>query len=402
MVEKTSLKKKIRIGRQHILDLDVVKGNIQKLAIVQTEDTHFAMEGVHYNEMLNMISRICSHESFSYVLCCLDGVEKICKTEISENQHRIRKLLLAAEHIRNCTRYLYFSAAPFFNKITPKNYLKKYRKEVQQAFFIIERCNEILSLLGGHSSYPLFLIHGVHLEITDEDIEKLRTLFNELLVAVEKTAKYFVDIEGTKFDFKNELLSVKRIEEYVLLGHQLTLKQQAIERYPTKKGILSGARARIFNNAKILDSGAEKFFLKYMKEKEHNIFSGISCMAIELLQWTESGKQMAALLSVEKKNTFQLKTIQGSAISFVELLEGTMMIRLEMDKKGMIKKFLLRHPRTHNLHALTQIMHSYLSETVLNWSGYFARYRRPNLQREFSRVLLHFAFCPICGRNMGK
>ncbi len=195
MAETRELKMRVpvlaRVEGEGALDLDFVDGRVTGVRLRIFEPPRFfekLLEGRHYNEVPDMVARICGICPVAYQMSAVHALESIFGTEPGPWVREMRRLLYCGEWLESQSLHIHLLAAPDFlgfpNAIAMAG---QYRDEVKRGLMLQGLGNEIIRLLGGRSVHPVGVCVGGFYHAPDvADVSRLRSRLHDALPMAEE------------------------------------------------------------------------------------------------------------------------------------------------------------------------------------------------------------------------
>ncbi|HKL27892.1 MAG TPA: Ni/Fe hydrogenase subunit alpha [Natrialbaceae archaeon] len=174
-----------------------------------------------YETVPHITSRICGICSASHVNSALKAVESAIGVEISEQDHRLRKLSLNAETIQSHVLHVGYLALPDLvgtPSVIPL--ASSHDEEVRTVVRLHALGNELLEVVGGRSVHTQRLVPGGFSKLpTEAELEAMKAKLEDSADDLDALVEFFADLapELPHFTRETEFISLKHPDEYALL-----------------------------------------------------------------------------------------------------------------------------------------------------------------------------------------
>jgi coenzyme F420-reducing hydrogenase alpha subunit len=148
-----------RVEGEGALDLDIVDGRLESVRLRIFEPPRFfekLIEGRRYDEVPDMVARICGICPVAYQMSAIHGIETIFGARPGPWVREMRRLFYCGEWIESHCLHIHLLAAPDFLGFPNAVALaREYPDEVRRGVRLQALGNEIVKLLGGRSVHPV-------------------------------------------------------------------------------------------------------------------------------------------------------------------------------------------------------------------------------------------------------
>jgi len=146
------------------IDIKVRRGRVEDVRLKISENKRFytqAIRGKPFNNIPQLVSRICGTCSIAHLLCCTHAVENALGIERSEQTMALRKLAMYGANIRDHAMHLFFFALP---DIVGKESVLDFKGEreeelLRKAFRIKGVGNRMSKLIAGRA------VHAINIQL---------------------------------------------------------------------------------------------------------------------------------------------------------------------------------------------------------------------------------------------
>ncbi|MHA2364259.1 MAG: Ni/Fe hydrogenase subunit alpha [Candidatus Hodarchaeales archaeon] len=195
-IRTIDLKHIARVEGYGRLIVDIEDKKLKKAEFRVLEGARF-FEGItlgkRYNEIPIIISRICAICSASHSIVSTCAIEKALGITISEQTHKLRRLLIYGETIQSHVLHEYFLAIPdYLREPSAIAMASNHKNLVLRAFKSKKLGNEIQRKIGGRAVHPIRNVVGGFTRFpTLQEIETLQSQLPKLIEDTMDTIKIF-------------------------------------------------------------------------------------------------------------------------------------------------------------------------------------------------------------------
>ena len=147
-----------RVEGEGALEIDVVNDEVTNLKLKIFEPPRYfekLLEGREYNEVIDIVARICGICPVAYQMSAVHAIESIFQTQPPASVRAFRRILYCGEWIESHALHIHLLAAPDFLGFQDAISLAKENREtVEQGLQLKKMGNEIVKLLGGREIHP--------------------------------------------------------------------------------------------------------------------------------------------------------------------------------------------------------------------------------------------------------
>jgi len=146
------------------------------------------LEGRHYNEVADMVARICGLCPIAYQMSTVHAIESIFELDPGPWVRAMRRLIYCGEWLESHAVHIHLLAAPDFLGYTSAPAMAgHYPDELRRGLHLQEIGNDIIRMLGGRSVHPVGVkVGGFYRAPTLEQVAKLHNKIREALPLAEE------------------------------------------------------------------------------------------------------------------------------------------------------------------------------------------------------------------------
>ena len=361
------------------LDMDVViKDNqITDVEFKIMENKRFfekAIIGKPFNQIPQLLSRICGTCSIAHLLAAIEAVEDALGYKPSEQTTTLRKLLTYGLMIRDHALHLYVFALPdVIGKDSILEFDENDEREHQllHDMFDIKRAgNNLSTIIGGRAVHAPFPAPGGFLKYpTPEEMEKTR---KELLAIRDKVFLLFKVFDECDFSLerKTKFVALKTDDFSFLEGPALCseggfcvpeknfrsqLKEVVIPHSTAKAYTLQGeeymvgALSRMNVNRDALHPNTKRDAAKYIAQfPSIDVYQNNLAQAIEILHAIDHAVEILETLKIQPAPPDKLTPKAGEGVGVVEAPRGTLYHYVKLDENGLVQDAEVVVPTAQN------------------------------------------------------
>lgn len=368
-----SINKLSKIEGHAGLDIKIRDGRVQDVVLKVMENARFfnqAVEGQPYNNIPQLVSRICGTCSIAHLTACIEAVEKTLGIKPSEQTMVLRKLTMYSLMIRDHALHLYFFVLPDIFGIDSILDLPKEKVElIHEALHVKEAGNNLSKLVAGRAVHAPFeqvggFSHKVDKTKIKPIIQELKSIRQYIVNLAEilfktpwelKRKTNFVALTTDDFSFlegKIKSTSGAVIEErdYWDHLHNVVLPYSQASSFEFEgSNYMVGALARINLNKENLHPDTKRDMDKYLLIfPSENIFHNNLAQAIEIMHSIDHSIELLQNYDFRKEEPVKPTRLDGEGVGVIEAPRGTLYYWLAIEQ-GKVRYAKLVIPTAQNL-----------------------------------------------------
>lgn len=208
-----------RVEGEGALHLDIRGDSIEALQLRIFEPPRLfekLLEGRRYDEVPDMVARICGICPVAYQMSAVQALESIFGAEITPWIRDMRRLLYCGEWIESHSLHIHLLALPDFMGCNSVIELaEKDAQLVQRGLRLQEAGNAIIRLLGGRSVHPVGVcVGGFYKAPGHAEIQQLRQQLASCLDDAESLLRWTLDLPVPEFLQATEWVALRQPGEY--------------------------------------------------------------------------------------------------------------------------------------------------------------------------------------------
>ncbi len=360
-----------------IVKLDGVKPSEIRLNIFESPRFFEGfLVGRKYDEVGDIVSRICGICPISHMTTTLQAVEDAMGVVPSPQIKKLRRLMCIAQVAASHIIHLYMLALPDYRGHSGfLSMVPEFTKEAQNFLRMKEAMNAVGERIGGRALHPIsMVVNGFTKLPALKDLEELAAGIEKVIPLARETARMIRDLptpdlrtDSVYFALRKEgefALTEGRvvssngldvdIHDYPLLFREeqvpyaMAKKSFAIEGYPFMVGALARMNLKFdqyHEKTRVLAGELD------VRVPDTNPFHNNLAQALEIHEGMLEAMDLLSIIVPQKEDrTFRIRDGEGMAIT--EAPRGLLMHRYSIDKKGFIAKADLRTPTSHNFASM--------------------------------------------------
>ncbi|MBR9676497.1 Ni/Fe hydrogenase subunit alpha [Candidatus Woesearchaeota archaeon] len=392
MGQKIKLNHICKVEGHANLELEIEGSRVKKCNLEAVEGSRFfegLIIGRKYDDISEMVSRICGICSVGHTVVSLKATENAFGVKVTRQTEVLRELMTIGERIRSHATHLYFLCLPdYAGYSSALDMAPKYKKEIGRALEIVKVGNKLVRVIGGREMHPFTsIVGGFTKSINQEEKEDLIKSLKTILPEATKTFDLFSKLKYPSLNRDREHMSLKQIDEFPLLSGIIvsdkgfntspntyaSFIKENFDLYSTSKFALKdnkefvvGALSRLNNNYKLLEGSADRLLKKSgVKIPNNNPFINIVAQAVELVHWVEQGIVLLEKTEFFEEAPVNFKPKKSRGVATIEVPRGLLYHYYEYDKSGHITKANIITPTVQNLKSMESDIRILVSQ-ILN------------------------------------
>jgi coenzyme F420-reducing hydrogenase alpha subunit len=208
-----------RVEGEGALDLDIVDGRLETVRLRIFEPPRFfekLIEGRRYDEVPDMVARICGICPVAYQMSAIHAIEAIFGVQPGPWVREMRRLFYCGEWIESHCLHVHLLAAPdFLGFPNAVAMAREYPDEVRRGVRLQALGNEIVKLLGARSVHPVGArIGGFWRAPPPAEVSALRAKLHDAVPLAEALVQWTASLAlpHVKQDFIN--VALRHPDEY--------------------------------------------------------------------------------------------------------------------------------------------------------------------------------------------
>ncbi len=408
-----------RVEGEGALDLTIRNGAIADLKLRIFEPPRLfekLLEGRHYDEVPDIVARICGICPVAYQMSASHAIESILGVEPGPWVRAMRRLFYCGEWIESHALHIHLLAAPdFFGFNSAIEMAKHYPDEVRRGLKLQALGNELIRLFGARSVHPVGArIGGFYKAPTHDAAETMLIKLREALPEAEALLRWvsqlplpdddqhFISVslhndaeypfnEGRLVSSAGLDIPIERFHDYfreVQVDHSTALHGRhfpgGYREGDAGVSYLVGPLARLNLNYEQLPATTRKLLDECsIRFPSRNMFHSVVARAAELHY--AMVEAIAILESYHPEHPAYAKTTPKAGIGYgcTEAPRGILWHRYELDERGLVVSATITPPTSQNQSRMEEDLKNSLSTFGLDHDDAALRLRGEQVIRNY-------------------
>jgi coenzyme F420-reducing hydrogenase alpha subunit len=404
----------------------VEDGRLVETRFEVTESPRFfeaMLRGRSWKDAMFLTTRICGICACGHGTASLKATEDAMGITLSEQNLRLRKIVLHAEQLQSHWLHTYFLVAPdFFGVPSVIPLAATHTDVVLRAMRLKALANHICHILVGRHVHPVSMVPGGYMKLPSVRILKeLRKHVADHEPDVWATVDLFAGLKEPEFSRETEYESLQDPTEYAFYGgdlvtsdgdrakprdykkiiHESLVRHSSAKHVKNKReALMVGSLARFNNNSKQLHPRAKEAADKLgLKAPNFNTFHNNTAQVVESVHcYYETLRLMDELISAgiqdEKPPLEWPKGRKGWGTGLTEVPRGTLVHSYEYDENGIIVNANLVIPTNQNLANIEADFKAYIPQLLAEGKG------QPQIAHALEMLVRAYDPCISCSVHL--
>lgn len=407
-----------RVEGEGALEIDIRDGVIEHLKLRIYEPPRLFekfLEGRSYEEVPDMVARICGICPVAYQMSAVHALESIFKTQITPWVRNMRRLIYCGEWIESHALHIHLLAAPdFIGYHSVTEMAKEYPEEVRRGLRLQALGNDIIRFLGARSVHPVGVRVGGFYHAPE--MGKARALLQKLeagLPEAEALLRWVASINiptdeqsfisvalrhGDEYGMnEGRIVSDRGLDIAVHEFEQHFREQQAphstaLHCHLHGEPYLVGPLARLNLNHEQLPEVLKNLLKDIgIRWPSRNMYLSIVARAVEI--WYALWQAIEILQQYKVETPYvEVRPQAGIGYAATEAPRGVLWHRYETDAKGMIVSSTIVPPTSQNQARIEQ-------DLALALSAYGLHHSDDELRQRAEMVVRNYDPCISCSTH---
>ena len=382
-----------RVEGEGALELSIENGAIAELKLKIFEPPRLfekLLEGRHYQELPDMVARICGICPVAYQMSAILAAEHLFTCKVTPWIKAMRRLYYCGEWIQSHALHIHLLALPDFFQVNNAIELSAlHPDEVSRGMKLQALGNNIIKLFGARSVNPVGVkVGGFTHAPQARQVESLLSELNHTENDAKQLLDWLCDFPLPDFKDKGLQFSLHENDNYPIMARQLLSNKEdslsiddyesafqeqqlpyttAFHSFYKQRHYLVGPLARFNINRQQLHPDVQAILKKhgYTSALKNNYFA-IIARAAEIYQALLEAKHLLANYRVPDSPYVEVKPRAGIAIGASEAPRGLLWHRYEFDDKGLVRSAKIVPPTSQNQAQIEDDIRQTLTTTGLD------------------------------------
>ena len=328
--------------------------------------------GRKYDEVGDIVSRICGICPVSHMTTAIQAVEKAMGIKVSEQTKVLRRIMCLSQIVASHLIHLYMLAMPdYYGYSGIVDMQSKFRKEIARLMKMKEVMNELTGLIGGRALHPVTHMPGGFTAVPSneafasvlEKLKKIRPLAEQVARDISRfdVPELHCDSEyaalagdGEYTVNEGRIITTKgldiAVEDYYKVFEESQVDYAFAKKSTIKKrsSFMSGALARLNNKFDRLQSRTKTLANRLgLNIPSDNPFHNNMAQSLEVVDGIERCIQLIESNTFEDEH-FRVRIQPGAGGSMTEAPRGLLFHWYQINRKGVVEKANIVTPTSHN------------------------------------------------------
>lgn len=378
-----------RVEGEGALDIKIRGGKIEDLKLRIFEPPRLfekLLEGRSYNEVVDIVARICGICPVAYQMSAVSAIESIFDLTPTPWVQAMRRVMYCGEWIESHSLHIHLLAAPdYLGFNSAPEMAQKFPEEVRRGLKLQAVGNEIIRLFGGRSVHPIGVrVGGFYRAPESEEVvalcTQIRACLNDAKDLIQWTAE--LPLPNQQQDFTSVVL--RHENEYAINQGRIVsdngldiaidefeqhfVEQQvphstALHCYLNDKPYLVGPLARININRDLLPTEINDIVESTgITFPSKNMFHSIVARAIEIYYAFTEALRLLEAYQADTNPYIEPDVSAGTGFGCTEAPRGILWHRYSLDDSGRVKESIIVPPTSQNQARIEEDIHQALTE----------------------------------------
>lgn len=408
-----------RVEGEGALDLSINQGSLDKVELRIYEPPRLFekfLEGRSYDEVLDIVARICGICPVAYQMSATHAIEACFKVKIDPWVREMRRLFYCGEWIESHSLHVHLLAAPdFLGFQSATDMAKVYPEEVKRGLRLQAFGNQLIKLLGGRSVHPIgACIGGFYQAPSPDAVDKLlveaRARVKDCVALIRWLAG--LQLPDNSQDFTSVCLyhpqEYAMNEGRIVSNRGLAINIEAFDQYFVESQVpystalhcllegrpyLVGPLARVNINFGHLPTEIHLLLQELgLQFPSQNMYHSILARAIEIYYAILEAIRIMNAYYLPKQAAVQFSIEPGLGIGCTEAPRGMLWQAYELDKEGRVLSSRIIPPTSQNQARIEEDLRASLTQFGLSKP-------EPELRAYSEMVIRNYDPCISCSTH---
>jgi len=364
-----------RVEGEGALEIDIRGKRIDRLKLKIFEPPRLfekLLEGRHYSEIPDMVSRICGICPVAYQMSAVLAIEQLFQVSIPDCIAQLRRVFYCGEWIQSHALHIHLLALPdYFGANSVLELAERFPDEVRRGMALQALGNRIISLFGARSINPVGIRVGGFSRLPSQvDVESLLKDIDALEFAARNLLDWVCRLEKSQHQYECLQFSLSESDNYPMMSRTIIGSSldslsiddflnyfheeqvdysTALHAYYKNQHYLVGPLARINLNWQIMDQEIQDNLKRNnVTFPLPNSSHGIIARAAEIWQAIKTAKFILNNVNEYRTPTVVISPKAGTAIGCSEAPRGLLWHQYVVSNQGYIESAKIIPPTSQN------------------------------------------------------
>jgi coenzyme F420-reducing hydrogenase alpha subunit len=340
------------------------------------------MVGRKYDEVGDIVSRICGICPISHMTTAIQAVEAAMGIEPSPQTRQIRRLMCISQNVASHIIHLYMLALPdYFGYPGFLPMIPEFPQKAEDFLAMKSAMNRIAAVIGGRALHPISMVVGGFTRIpTRDDLDDLAVSIREVLPLARRTIDCIHDLSHPELHSDSEYMALRR-DDFFAINDGRIISSKGLNLEPREYPSFFTERQESYSMAKKSFTGEGNSFMvgalarmnlkfdQYHEETgkiigesgvtipDSNPFHNNLAQSFEIYDGMLECLRLLEDIRPEKELPI-VRVRDGEGLAVTEAPRGLLMHSYRIDKKGTVRKANLVTPTSHNFANIEKGLHA--------------------------------------------
>jgi sulfhydrogenase subunit alpha len=366
---------------------DIKDGKLKTLKLNIWEPPRFFegfLTGRKYDEVPDIVSRICGICPVSHMSTSINAVEKAIGFQPSPEIKRIRDIMTLSQIAASHLVHIYALVLPDYHGL---DMISGLEMEIKRLLRLKEAVNNVTATFGGRALHPVSMVIGGFTRVPSENeagrmIEELESVLNDALDTVrmvseldypdlEGDVEYIALVDGSEYAINEGTIrsssGIKtEIKDYYSYFQEQEVPYSNAKRTLLKGGapIMVGALSRLNMKFDKLHPEARKAVdIAGFRPPGRNPFFNVMAQAIEVVHCIWRCIELLDTLSC-KNCLMPVKPSEGAGAAMTEAPRGLLYHEYKVNRLGIVESANIITPTAYNFFGLEESLKKLVIENI--------------------------------------
>ncbi|KPJ92652.1 MAG: Ni/Fe hydrogenase subunit alpha [Gammaproteobacteria bacterium SG8_11] len=410
-----------RVEGEGALELDIEHGQVSNVKLRIFEPPRVFekfLEGRDYNEVIDIVARICGICPVAYQMSAVHAIERIFNMPVHPTVRALRRVMYCGEWLESHSLHIHLLAAPDFLGFNNAIELgEAYPEEVKRGLRLQHLGNKLIKMLGGRSVHPVGVqVGGFYRIPTKQECDAILVELKAAVEQAEQLVMWLADLSLPHDEQDFVSVALRHPNEYGMnegnivssMGLNISVEDYqnhfqeiqaphstAFHSHLNGKPYLVGPLARVNLNWDTLHEPVQQLLQNTgIQFPSKNVFHSIIARAAEIHYALLEA--IAILESIELEvPPVKVASKAGVGYACTEAPRGILWHRYEMDAQGHVVKATIVPPTSQNQARIEEDLRNALNNFDLNKSD-------DEIQLHAETIIRNYDPCISCSTHFLK
>jgi len=330
------------------------------------------MVGRKYDEVGDIVSRICGICPVSHMTTAILAIEKAMDIKVSEQTKILRNIMSISQNVASHLVHLYMLAMPdYYGYAGVLQMLPAFKTEMERLVRLKEVMNQLTGLIGGRALHPVTSMPGGYTTVPGKTLfDSMLTKLKEIRDEARRVVKDIASLKVPDFHSDSEYVALYDNEEYAINGGRIvstagldisvddyknSFQESQVNYAMAKQSVIKGrgpfmvgALARLHIKFDKLQDETKRLAEDVeFRLPNNNPFYNNLAQALEVFDGVQRCVQLIESHSFKnEKRNVEINAGEGGAVT--EAPRGLLYHWYRINRKGIVEEANIVTPTSHN------------------------------------------------------